>query len=198
MIALGILLAIAFLIAVAAGVAHIAFRWMHSRWAQVGVFVLVLWLPFWNVIPGWIAYHNAVREIGGRRIYQVVQAEGYLNLHSTDRARPWLGLKGSPFRYIEIERTHPGWDTFRALEQRPGFYEYRLFKRGATECRATETIANIDELFDSFGLRGLCVSSTWRSSPISRYTWDGGGWEPLPGSAFLACCQAATSRARPS
>ena len=179
MIALSILLAIVLLIVIAAWVAHLTFRRTQSRWVQAGAFVLVLWLPFWNVIPGWLAYRKAVQELGGQRIYQTVQAEGFLDSQRIDSSMPWLALKSWPFRYVEIERTYPR-GPLMALEQRPGYYEYRLHARGAPECEATATIANIDRVFDKFGLKDLCVSSRWRPSARSRYEWDGGGWEPLP------------------
>ena len=60
-------------------VGHWVYRWKHSRWLQLAATLFALWLPLWDLIPGYLLYQKAIREVGGIRIYRTVEAEGYLD-----------------------------------------------------------------------------------------------------------------------
>src|SRR5689334_15489983 len=100
------LLAIALLLAIAIAAGAYAYRRSHKWWAFLLVTVIVLWLPFWDVVPGVILFHKAVRDIGGVRVVRKVKGDGYLDrtCYATC-SRDWGFLLGSSrgFRYIEAE-----------------------------------------------------------------------------------------------
>lgn len=152
--------------AVAAGC--LAFRHTHKRWLQAAVSLFVLWLPFWDVIPGLYFYYKAIREVGGVRIYRTVKAEGYLDRTATDCYSCWTELRNSPYEYMEIHRT-VSWGTLSSVEPGAGYYEYRLLPRGSEGCEPFESLPNADQIRTVRGIRDRCVSFVRRSSPVSRY-----------------------------
>lgn len=168
MIAAFLLLGAIVWLCIAAAVGWLAWRQTHKRLLQIAVSVFVLWLPFWDVIPGLYFYYKAIREVGGVRIYRTVQAKGYLDRTLTDCDSCWTFLRTSPYKYVEVQRTVP-WGTLSTLEPEPGFYEYRLLPKGSPECGPFESLPNADRIRSVRGIRDLCVSSIHRSAPMSRY-----------------------------
>ena len=112
-------------IAIAIWVGFAVHKKTQKRWMQVATSLFVLWLPFWDVIPGYLAYRKSVDTTGGVRIYRIVAAEGYLSGWVDTCFDCWRGLKHSPFRYIEVERTKPN-GLLQDIEPLPGYYDDRL------------------------------------------------------------------------
>ncbi len=162
-----LLLAIGWLlVAVVSG--FLAYKGTRKRWVQVATAIVVLWLPFWDVIPGWILYQKAVREVGGVRIYKTVEAEGYLDRSATDCYSCWSQLNGSSYEYLEVERTVSG-GALSVIEPDPGFYEYRLDPLEESSCAAFNELPNADLLRSNHAIGRRCVISTVSSTPVSRY-----------------------------
>jgi hypothetical protein len=151
------------------------FKSTQKRWKQVVTSLFMLWLPFWDVIPGYLAYRNTVDTMGGVRIHRVVTAEGYFTGSIDDCFDCWRELKHSPYQYIEVERTKPG-GRLKEFEPLPGYYEYRLIPRTSSECAP---LSMHYSYFDSIGLNDLCVLSTHREQPLSRYRIEGHSWQGL-------------------
>ena len=151
------------------------FNKTKKRWHQVVTSLFMLWLPFWDVIPGYLAYRDTVDTMGGVRIHRVVTAEGFLTESIDDCFDCWRALKDSPYRYIEVERTKPD-GQLKEFEPLPGYYEYRLISRSSLECAQ---LYRHFSYFDSIGLKDLCVSSTRREQPLSRYRIQGHSWQGM-------------------
>lgn len=152
-----------------AGIAGwLAHRYTGKRWLQIAVSLFVVWLPFWDVIPGLYFYYKAIREVGGVHIYRTVKAEGYLDLTVTDCTGCWTWLSGSPHRYIEVLRTVPGMEL-PTLEAEPGYYEYQLLPAGSAACQPFESLPNAARIMRRRGIPGKCVAIARRDNAISRY-----------------------------
>jgi hypothetical protein len=141
-----------------------------KRWHQVAVMALVLWLPLWDVIPGYILYRQAIREISGVRIHRTVEVEGYLDLTRGLVRDAWRDQLNSPYEYTEV------WIPTRdpqpnSLTAEPGYYEFRLAPRDRPECAPfdAQQINDWDKFRASTGLQDRCVVATRRDAPISRY-----------------------------
>lgn len=168
MIAAFLLLGAIVWLCIAAAAGWLAYRQTHKRWLQVTVSLFVLWLPFWDVIPGLYFYYKAIREVGGVRIYRTVKAEGYLDRTATDCYSCWTELLESPYKYLEIHRTVP-WGTLASVEAGAGYYEYRVLPKGSVGCESFESLSNADQIRTVHGLRDRCVSFLRRATPNSRY-----------------------------
>lgn len=155
------------------------------RW-QVAVTVVVAWLPFWDVLPGYYLYQRAVREVAGVRIHGTAPAKGYLDLTQTDCNSCWSLLRDSPYEFIEIYRTAATGVLYRA-EQGEGYYTYRLLPRDDERCRAFNLLPNAEAMRSYYGLRERCLYWTVSQQPVSRYELTSGvdyygnseGWWPV-------------------
>ena len=157
-----------------AGVAGwLLYRWTGRRWVQVIASLFLLWLPFWDVVPGLILYSRAIREVGGVRIHQTVRAAGYLDLSVTDCYSCWSRLQDSNYGYLEVRRTVKG-GALAALENGPGFYKYRLLPREDSRCELFESLPNAERIRSNRGLGNWCVTSTFHAEPYSRYELSSG------------------------
>ncbi len=171
-------------IAVGAGIG--ARRVTGKRRWQVTVTVIVAWLPFWDVLPGYYLYQRAVREVAGVRIHGTAQAKGYLDLTQTDCNSCWSLLRESPYEFIEIYRTAATGVLYRA-EQGAGYYTYRLLPRDDERCRAFDLLPNAEAMRSYYGLRERCLYWTVSQQPVSRYELTSGvdyygnseGWWPV-------------------
>lgn len=160
---------------------HLAFLATGSRGIRIAMVVLVLCAPFWDLIPGWLAYRQAVQDLGGQRIHRRVVTDGYLDLTQIDAFKAWRTLNASGFRFIEIKRTVPAqFDPLRSLEQRPGYYVYRRYELGSAECAETDAILrNSIQRLDKY-----CFSVTWHATPVSRYAYEFHSRKPLEGYSW--------------
>lgn len=154
-------------LAIAFGAGMAAYRWKGKRWLQVTLTLIVLWLPFWDVIPGYILYRQAVREVGGVRIYKTVEADGYLDLTDTDCVSCWSRLVESKYRYLEVRRTGNS-GVLKAIERGTGYYVYRLAPLGDRRCQAFESLPNARRLASLYRLGERCVYSTFSESQSSN------------------------------
>ncbi len=179
------LLAVALVwIAISIGAGMLVYRWQRKRWMQVATTLLLIWLPFWDVIPGYYLYRKAVREVGGVRIYRTVQAEGYLDLSATDCDSCWSRLRDYPFRYVEIKRTGPT-GVLSTIESGKGFYEYRLAPVEDITCGSFSQLRFADQLQKGNGIQGNCVVAVKRDRPVSRFEYSTSGWEILRDEPLL-------------
>lgn len=161
---------------------HLAFVATGSRGIRIAVVVFVLCAPFWDVIPGWLAYRQAVHDLGGQRIYRKVVTDGYLDLARTGHSSLWKSLDHSGFHFIEMRRTVPAaFGPLHSLEQHPGYYVYRRYERGSPECAETDAILkNSVNHLDKY-----CFSVTWHATPVSRYAYEFHFLEPLEDYSWL-------------
>lgn len=179
MIAAFLLLGAIVWLCIAAAAGWLAYRETHKRWLQVAVSLFVLWLPFWDVIPGLYFYYKAIREVGGVRIYRTVKAEGYLDRSLTDCRNCWTALRDSPYEYIEVEITDAGAEA-GSLTPDPGYYAFRLVEIGNPDCAAFEVLHNAGTLRRMYGLTDLCPSAIHAASAISRFEYQSSlGWDVL-------------------
>jgi len=142
-----------------------------KRWHQVAVTALVLWLPLWDVIPGYILYRQAIREISGVRIHRTVEVEGYLDLSRGLVHQAWWGQANFPYQYTEVW-IPTGDPQPNSLTAKPGYYEFRLAPRDRPECApfdAQQWIHAWDKFRANTGLQDWCVVATRRDAPISQY-----------------------------
>jgi hypothetical protein len=158
-------------IAVAAGIG--AYRLSGKRWLQVATIVLLIWLPFWDVIPGYYLYQRAVREVAGVRIHQTARAAGYLDLTKTDCNSCWTDLRDSRYSYLEVHRTGATGVLYRS-EQGAGYYTYRLLPRDDERCRVFDSLPNADDLRAYYGLMERCLYWTVSPTPVSQYEVSSG------------------------
>ncbi len=179
MIAAFLLLGTIVWLSIAAAAGWLAWRQTHKRWLQIAISLFVLWLPFWDVIPGLYFYYKAIREVGGVRIYRTVKAEGYLDRTLTDCRNCWTALRDSPYEYLEVEITASA-AVEASLTPRPGYYVFRFLENGDPGCDDFEALSNVENLRKLYGLRDACVSVERRPEPFSRYEYSSSrGWMPF-------------------
>lgn len=156
-------------------IGRLAFGATNRRWVQILAVLFVVWLPFWDVIPGYFIFRHAFNEIGGARTYKTAEVAGYLE-GSTDLPQIWPRLLNGPYEYIEMHRTRPG-TVYPRQEGSPGYYEYRLALLVDPACSASNAIRP-DEVSDSLDRRlaGRCVLTIRRDEPISRYQYEISPW----------------------
>jgi hypothetical protein len=157
----------------------LAYRASERRWVQVVVTVLTLWLPLWDALPGLYYLNKAAREVGGLKISRTVHAEGYLDSSCSLCRDAYIALQGSKFRYVEVRIGDRSFGT-DPLTTEPGYYEYRIFPPTSTQCERKDLAADQARYFPAgkFGLKDLCVISTRRDTPVSRYRLDSSnGWQ---------------------
>jgi len=164
------------LLAVAYAVGRLAASWSGRRWIQIPVTVVALWLPFWDVIPGVIAYHAASRNLSGVHVYRTVEADGYLDLRQDTDLDAWSSLPSSPYLYVEI---HSDRRPLSSVDT-PGYYELTLALRGSPTCAAVEAVPHVAILRQAEGLGHFCPVVLQRDQPVSRYEIESSQtWEPL-------------------
>ncbi len=173
MIGLMILGAALLWIGIAAGAGIGVYRLSRKRWLQWATIVFLIWLPFWDVIPGYYLYQRAVREKAGVRIYQTAQAEGYLDLTQTDCNSCWTDLRDSKYRYLEVRRTGATGVLYRS-EQGAGYYTYRLLPRDDERCRLFDSLPNAEAMRAYYGLGERCLHWNVSANPKSQYEVSSG------------------------
>lgn len=134
---------------------------------------VLLWLPFWDVIPGYYLYQKAVREIAGVRIHRTVQVEGYLDLSETDCNSCWSRLRDQRYGYLEIRRSGRTGVLVNA-EQGAGYYTYRLLPRDDERCRLFDSLPNAGAMRAYYGLQDRCLYWTVSETPVSQYEVSSG------------------------
>ncbi len=160
-----------FAIAVAIGIG--VHRLSGRRWLQIATVLFLVWLPFWDVLPGYYLYQKAVREVAGVRIHQTAKAEGYLDLTQTDCNSCWTNLRDSAYSYLEIYRTGATGVLYRS-EQGAGYYTYRLLSRDDERCRVFDSLPNADPMRVYYSLGERCLYWSVRAKPTSRYEVSSG------------------------
>jgi hypothetical protein len=165
---------------VAAG--RIAYAATGKRWVQAVAVVAVVWLPFWDVIPGWIMYQKAVRELGGVRIEKTAVVDGYLDrTRGVDCYDCWERLEEFRYEYVETEIQHgkPGSPT-----PTPGYYQFRLHLSAAPESCPSATTAVAANIGWYRPDSKYCLSVSRSDEPVSQYEyeWSTQGWVPMRGS----------------
>lgn len=173
-------------LAIAIGLGLVARRLSGKRWLQIVTVLFLVWLPFWDVIPGYYLYQKAVREVAGVRIHQTSKADGYLDLTKTDCNSCWTDLRDSAYSYLEIHRTGATGVLYR-FEQGEGYYTYRLLPRGDERCSVFDSLPNADDLRAYYGLMDRCLHWSVSPVPTSRYEVSSGidyygnseGWWPV-------------------
>jgi hypothetical protein len=160
-------------IALAIGAGKLTFALSRRRWLQFLAVLAILWLPLWDVIPGWIKFHQAVQQYGGVRIHRTVSTDGYLDSSQQDCQDCWTSLKYSNFKYVEIEVTVPR--NLRALpgwpDAEPGFYQFALSSAGSPSCASLQGLPG-----EAFVRRetpvGRCLVAIRHDKPVSRYEYQ--------------------------
>lgn len=155
-------------IGIAVGVGVGIRRRSGKLWLQLATIAFLVWLPFWDVIPGYYLYQKAVREVAGVRIYDTAQADGYLDLTQTDCNSCWTDLRDSSYDYLEIHRTGVTGVLFR-FEQGAGYYRYQLLQRDDERCRLFDTLPNAESMRSYYGLKDRCLYWTVSVEPTSEY-----------------------------
>jgi hypothetical protein len=160
-------------LAIAIGVGLGVRRLSGKRWLQDITVVFLVWLPFWDVIPGYFLYQKAVREVAGVRIHQTAKADGYLDLTQTDCNSCWSTLRDSAFSFLEIRRTGATGVLYRS-EQGAGYYTYRLLPRGDERCLVFDAMPNADGLRAYYALGDRCLFWSFSQTPSSQYEVSSG------------------------
>jgi hypothetical protein len=192
---LGILLVLLLMVAIAIGAGVIAYRRTGKWWALILVALLVLWLPFWDVIPGAMLFHRTVSEIGGVRIFRKVKADGYFEQCRVECDRSWGVLLHTNYRYIEVNV--PQLDQHsNPLQLQSGDYSFRLEKIGEDACRALQSAdTRTNTLHYPPAADGLCLLAEKHNAPISRYRYEySDGWTVLPGTSATFPMQGSWAR----
>lgn len=144
------------------------YKWKHSRGLQLLATLFALWLPLWDLIPGYLLYQKAIREVGGIRIYRTVEAEGYLDRMAV-LGNCWKQLTGSRYKYCENYERNNDHSGLGPLNATAGYYEYRLAPIEAPECAPFREELNVKVMQESYQLGERCVVATRRDEPASRY-----------------------------
>ncbi len=160
-------------LAIAIGLGAVAFRVSRKRWIQIVTTGVLLWLPFWDVIPGYYLYQRAVREVAGVRIHRTVQVEGYLDLTETDCNSCWSRLRDQRYGYLEIRRSGRTGVLVNA-EQGAGYYAYRLLPRDDERRRLFDSLPNAEAMRAYHGLQERCLYWTVSATPVSQYEVSSG------------------------
>ncbi|MCC7423906.1 MAG: hypothetical protein IT428_26885 [Planctomycetaceae bacterium] len=168
MIGLMILGAALLWLAIAIGVGMGVRRLSGRRWPQFVTIIFLVWLPFWDVIPGYYLYQKAVREVAGVRIHQTAKADGYLDLTKTDCNSCWTDLRDSAYSFVEIHRTGKT-GVLDRFEQGAGYYTYRLLPRDDERCRLFDSLQNAESLRAYYALKDRCLFWTVSPVPTSQY-----------------------------
>ncbi len=151
-------------------------RWLH--WCVAGI---IIYLPVWDVGPGFIAYQSAIQSIGGTHVYRMASAQGYLDLREDTDIGVWSALPGAPYHYIEI------WSKRRPLSSEidPAYYELSLAPPGSPSCGNGPVPSNVKLVQEEEGLGENCPAVQRRDSPISDFVVrSSSGWERLPRFAW--------------
>jgi hypothetical protein len=158
-----------------------------ERWKQALATTMVLWLPFWDLVPGTVFFYHAVYKYGGVRIYERVKAEGYLDRTCYGCEDRWTNLAQDPYRYIEVHIPKP--DASRGhIPARilpiflPGYYQFFTMQITPEQCLAEQQLPDRRSHYitDEFklrhppesALRDICVVAQRRDRPLSRYQYD--------------------------
>lgn len=173
MIGLLILAAALLWIGIAVGAGIGVRRLSGRRGLQVATTLFLVWLPFWDVIPGYYLYQKAVREVAGVRIHQTARAEGYLDLTQTDCNSCWSQLSNREYGFLEIHRTGKT-GVLDRFEQGAGYYTYRLLPRDDERCRVFNALPNAEGLRGYYGLKDRCLFWTVSATPTSQYEVSSG------------------------
>lgn len=158
------LLWLAIAVAIGIGVHRLSGR----RWLKVATILFFVWLPFWDVIPGYYLYQKAVREVAGVRIHQTARAEGYLDLTQTDCNSCWTDLRDSEYTYLEVQRTGATGVLYDS-EQGAGYYTYRLLPRNDQRCLLFDSLPNAESMRTYYGLGERCLYWSFSPNPTSQY-----------------------------
>lgn len=169
MLGLLYLLLIAIWLALALLIGRWAYRKSGSRLRQLVATIIALWIPLWDVVPGYLMYRNAIGEIGGVRIQRTVRADGYLD--RVLRNDCWKRLKSSPYAYCEEEVGNSRRSSLGVLNAKAGYYEYRLSPIDSPECAPFREQLNAPAMQEAYRLGPNCVVVTRRDSPISQYEY---------------------------
>lgn len=152
----------------AAAAGTFAYRFRQRRWHKNVTIAAILWLPFWDVVPGLFLYSRAVNEVGGLRIYRTVEADGYLDSASSCTSC-WRYLLSMPYRYLEFEMASRD-GQLGLITAVPGYYEYSLGERGSDECQAFDSLPHVATIRERTALTdNQCVVAVRRDEPTSRY-----------------------------
>lgn len=152
-----------------------AFRRTGRRLFQLMATIIALWIPLWDVVPGYLTYKNAIDEIGGVRIQRTAQAAGYLDRVHRDC---WRYLTSSPYAYCENE-AGGSQSLLGPLNSKAGYYEYRLSPIASDACAPFREQLNAGPMQETYKLGPNCVVAMRRDSPISQYEYrQGANWLP--------------------
>jgi hypothetical protein len=173
-------------IAVAVYLGRWVYRQTGKRWQQALVAALVLWLPLWDILPGYVLFLHAKHKYGGVRIYERVKAEGYLDRTCYGCEDRWTNLAQDPYRYIEVHIPRPDFTTAQRADLRlpiliPGYYQFSAPKLTPEQCRIEEQPPDRRSYYvrdewknwtpPSNYLRDICVIAQRRDRPVSRYQY---------------------------
>jgi hypothetical protein len=169
-----------------------------ERWKQALATTMVLWLPFWDLVPGTVFFYHAVYKYGGVRIYERVRAEGYLLPSGVSGENRWKELRLDAYRryrYIEVHIPQPdasrGHIAARMLPIfLPGYYQFFTMQITPQQCLAEQQLPDRRSHYvtDEFklrhppesALRDICVIAQRSNQPISRYRYEDTFREMLP------------------
>jgi hypothetical protein len=173
MIALMLLGAVLLWIGIAVGAGIGVRRLSGKRWLKLATIAFLVWLPFWDVIPGYYLYQKAIREVAGVRIYDTAQADGFLDLTQTDCNSCWTNLRDSSYSFLEIHRSGATGVLFR-FEQGAGYYRYELLQREDERCRLFDSLPNAEGLRAYYALKDRCLYWSFSPAPTSQYEVSAG------------------------
>jgi hypothetical protein len=138
--------------------------------------VIMIGIPFGDVIPGKLYLYYICHKDGGIKINEVVRTSGYLALDSysygcgqgcIQRLREWQKL-GKPM-FIEAYVDNPREYNF---VDKPGYYRFELVERTQDKCALYDSLrVKYPNRFSNFMLPDwYCISANTIESPISEYS----------------------------
>jgi hypothetical protein len=138
-----------------------------ERRKRLVVIALVTWVPFWDLLPGYIAFRHAAHKYGGVRIHERVKAQGYLDLDCSYRCETrWTDLAQHSHHYLEVYIERPSVmsgarpsTTLPILK--PGYYQFFTKRITPAECQIERHLPD---------RRSYYVTDDWKNwSPSKNY-----------------------------
>ena len=147
-----------------------------KRKSLIIALVIMLGIPFGDVIPGKLYLYYICHKEGGIKINEVVHTSGYLALDGYSYGcgqgciqilREWKNL-GRPM-FIEAFVDNPKDYNF---VDRPGYYRFELVERRPEKCALHDSLrVKYPIRFSNYKLsKGYCVYAEKINKPISGYT----------------------------
>jgi hypothetical protein len=147
-----------------------------KRKSLIITLVLMIGVPFGDVIPGKLYMSYVCRQEGGIKINEVVHTNGYLALDGytygceqscIQRLRDWQKA-GKPM-FIEAHVDYPKEYNF---VDKPGYYRFELVERTPEKCALHDLLkAKYPIRFSNYKLPDrYCLSAKMIEKPISGYT----------------------------